>query len=276
MRASHKRADSPKACASQGRGGSATVCRTLPLMARVRLESSASLLALLLIAGWMAEPLIGQTIRGVVIERTTDRPIDLARVVLVEAGGDTVAVTASDARGFFSVTTDEPGDYRVTVEAFGYRLQGAGPFELARGELRVVQINLDASPVEIRGLDVETEETASPYLVRQGFTERRRMGFGRFLGPRDLEDFRTIIRSTQDIFYRVPGVMLGPTGPYMIGSNGIPCGPTIFLDGIRVEAGVPPLEHLEAIEIYARAVQVPLQYALAAEGCGVILYWTKH
>jgi hypothetical protein len=61
----------------------------------------------------------------------------------------------------------------------------------------------------------------------------------------------------------------------MIGSNGAQCEPATFVDGVRI-ADLPPLEQLEAIEIYTRAVQVPLQYSGAAQGCGVILYWTKH
>lgn len=236
--------------------------------------SAVPLLLAVLFSLWSeAEPLTAQTIRGLVLERVTDRPIDLVGVALVEVGGDTVATATSDSRGFFSVTADDPGHYRVVVEAFGYRLESAGPFELDLEELRVVQINLEPAPVEVQGIDVEAEETATPYLVRQGFTERRKMGFGHFVGPRELDDFRTIIRSTEDIFYRYPGVGRGGA---MIGSNGVPCGPAIFLDGVRTTERIPPLEQLEAIEIYTRAVQVPLQYSWAAQGCGVILYWTKH
>lgn len=236
--------------------------------------SAVPLLSAVLFSMWAeAEPLTAQAIRGLVLERVTDRPVDLGRVALIEVGGDTVAMATSDARGFFSMTTDDPGHYRVVVEAFGYRLESAGPFELDRGELRVVQINLEPAPVEVHGIDVEAEETATPYLVRQSFTERRKMGFGHFVGPRELDDFRTIIRSTQDLFYRFPGVSPGPT---MMGSGGRTCRPAIFLDGVRIEPDTPPLEHLEAIEIYTRAVQAPLQYLWAAEGCGVILYWTKH
>ena len=62
----------------------------------------------------------------------------------------------------------------------------------------------------------------------------------------------------------------------MTGSNGEPCRPAVFLDGVRIKPDTPPLEQLEAIEIYTRAIQVPLQYSMAAQGCGVNLYWTKH
>lgn len=61
----------------------------------------------------------------------------------------------------------------------------------------------------------------------------------------------------------------------MRGSTGGGCGPATFVDGVRVK-DIPPLEQLEAIEIYTRAIQVPLQYVWAAQGCGVILFWTKH
>lgn len=252
-------------------------CRLLSLVGRVAPTSILWLSVVLLSPCLMTTgSLTAQTVRGLVLERVTDRPIELGRVALVEAGGDTVAVATSDARGFFSVTTEDPGHYHVLVEAFGYRLESAGPFELDLEELRVVQINLEPAPVEVQGIDVEAEETATPYLVRQGFTERRKMGFGHFVGPQELDDFRTIVSSTEDIFYRFAGVTLGPQGPMMIGSTGRTCGPAVLLDGVRTTERIPPLEQLEAIEIYTRAVQVPLQYSWAAQGCGVILYWTKH
>lgn len=242
---------------------------------------SAWLLALVLPACLITEPLTAQAIRGLVLERVTDRPIGLGRVALIEVGGDTVATATTDGRGFFSVTAEDPGDYRVVVEAFGYRHEDAGPYELDRGDVRVVQINLEPAPFEIRGIDVEAEDTATPYLVRQGFTERRKMGFGHFLGPRELDDLRVVLRSTEEIFYRLPGVTLGPgEQPLMTASSGGGCIPVPFVDGVRVRKGrvrdSAPLEHLEAIEIYTRAAQVPLQYSWAAQGCGVVLYWTKH
>lgn len=237
-------------------------------------RGSALILAAALLPCLGTQPLTAQTVRGLVLERVTQRPIELGTVALVEVGGDTAAVAVSDARGFFSVTADDSGDYRVVVEAFGYRIERAGPFELDGGDLRVVQINLEPAPVEIGGLDVEAEETATPYLERQGFVERRKMGFGHFVGPRELDELRVVLSSTGDIFYRYPGV---GRGGGMLGSNGVPCRPALFLDGAKIKPDfVPPLEHLEAIEIYTRAVQVPLQYAMAAQGCGVILYWTKH
>lgn len=256
----------------------ATMCRNVlayvSLVARVAPTPSAGCLALVASSPLMTGPLTAQTVRGLVLERVTERPIELGSVWLVELAGDTVAAATSDARGFFSVTADDRGEYRVVVEAFGYRLGSAGPFELEGGDLRVVQINLEPAPVEIGGLDVEAEETATPYLERQGFVERRKTGFGHFIGPRELDELRVVLSSTGDIFYRYPGV---GRGGVMLGSTGVPCRPGIFLDGARIEPDVvPPLEHLEAIEIYARAVQVPLQYSWSAEGCGVILYWTKH
>lgn len=244
-------------------------------------QLSVWLLALALQACLITEPLTAQTIRGLVLERVTDRPIGLGRVGLIEVGGDTIATATTDGRGFFSVTAEDSGDYRVVVEAFGYRLDDAGPFELDRGDVRVVQINLEPAPLEIRGIDVETDETATPYLVGQGFVERRKMGFGHFLGPRELDDLRVVLRSTEEIFYRLPGVTLGPDErPRMTASSGGACVPVPFVDGVRVQKGRvrdhAPLEHLEGIEIYTRAVQVPLQYSWAAQGCGVVLYWTKH
>lgn len=246
-------------------------------MARVGLDVSAWFLVLVMSPCLMTEPLTAQTVRGLVLERVTDRPIDLGTIALVEVGGDTVATATSDTRGFFSVTATDPGDYRVVVEAFGYRLENAGPFELDNGDVQVVQVNLEPAPVRISGIDVEAQETAAPYLLRQGFVERRKMAFGHFVGPREFDDFRVVLRSTEDIFYRFPGVTLGPNGlPRMRGANGGTCTPAIFLDGVRMEPRNPPLEQLEAIEIYTRAVQVPLQYSWAAQGCGVILHWTKH
>ena len=157
----------------------------------------------------MTQPLSAQTVRGLVLERVTERPVELGSVTLVEPGGDTVAVAVTDARGFFSVTADGPGESRLMVDAFGHRRETVGPFDLGAGGLRVVQVSLEPAPVGISGIDVEASETVSPYLVRQGFTERREMGHGHFLGPRELDDLRTILSSTEDIFYRLHGLGRG-------------------------------------------------------------------
>ena len=249
-----------------------------------------------------AAPLSAQTLRGLLLERGTDRPIELGEITMLDVRGDTVATALSDANGLFSVSARDGGSYRLVARALGYRAQGAGPYEVDDDGMLVVQLLLEAQPVDIEGIDVEAEalfpEEVSVWLDRQGFYERRDAGLGHFLGPRELAELQPMIFQLSELYHRVPGVRLGPgREALMTSANGVGCAARIFVDGVLqdsrlIDRVVGRIDDLDGIEIYTRTVQIPLQYQWAAQlpdggrrdegplprssSCGIILIWTKH
>ena len=232
----------------------------------------------------VASPAGAQAIRGLLLESGTDRPIELGAVTMLGERGDTLASALSDENGLFSLTAPTGGRLRVIARALGYSLGSAGPFQLEDDGVMVVQVMLEPEPIPIAGIDVGTTTIAIaevPYLARRGFYNRMNVGVGHYITPTDLEEELPLITYTPELFYRIPGVFVSGGGRrvQMRSTRGDRCPPAVFVDGMRVTGAmdwVASLEALEAVEVYTRPVQVPLQYLWAGQGCGVILFWTKH
>jgi hypothetical protein len=97
--------------------------------------------AMLMLAGSTA---YSQTLIGRVTRSGT--PVVGALVLLIDAGGRTVARTASRELGDYSVNSP-PGSYRVQVLQIGWRPTVAGPFALVAGEIK--HANIDATGTRI-------------------------------------------------------------------------------------------------------------------------------
>lgn len=242
-------------------------------------------LVALLIPG--SSPTAAQTMRGLLLERGSDRPIGQGSITMIDARGDTVASGLSNERGLFVVSGSDGGEFRLIARALGYQAGRTGPFDVQDGGLMVVQVLLDPEPVPIAGVDVEADAVSfeEPYLAGQGFYEREQLGMGRFLGPEDLAREAPLIHRTGELLRKMPGVFVSPDGRMasMRSVMGGRCIPALFIDGIRARLGPYPSlddlawpEDLAGVEVYPRPLDVPLQYQWAAEGCGVIVFWTKH
>lgn len=230
-----------------------------------------------------AGPISAQTFRGLLLERDTDRPIELGTVTILDQDGDTVGSVLSDERGYFSVTASKDGTFLVFGDALGYRRQREGPFELDEGAVRIVRFGLELAPIGIEGVEIQTERVAQAvqYLSNQGFYDRQKMGFGHFLTPERLERERPFAIYTRDLFRRIAGVRVRDNGIQMRSFRGGDfCYATMILDGVRVQHrnpdGLAQPDEIEGIEIYRRGSEMPMQYLTVAQGCGVIVIWTKH
>ena len=98
----------------------------------------------LLIASLAASRAYSQTLTGRVTRN--DAPVVGALIVVIDAGGRTVARTASRDLGEYSVSA-APGTYRVQVLQIGWRPTLAGPFTLVGGA--VTRANIDATGTRI-------------------------------------------------------------------------------------------------------------------------------
>jgi len=112
------------------------------------------------------------------------------------------------------------------------------------------------------------------------FEERRRQGFGRFLGPGDLE--KMLLFRFTDALRTMPGVRLELSGSTdrvitMRGTRGR-CVPTVFVDRMRMagtealDSFLPP-DFVAAIEVY-QAGFAPAEFQDIFSDCGTIVVWT--
>lgn len=152
-----------------------------------------------------------QTLRGLLVERETQIPIELGRITLLTEDRDSVAAVLTDEQGYFSVSAPDPGLYRLVGSALGYRGSMIGPFELEEGDVRVVEVQVGVLPVALPGLMVAPERLAEPEvatLVATGFYDRLAEGRGEFLTPGEIA--ASPVRHTPQLFREMTTVRLLP------------------------------------------------------------------
>ena len=270
-----------------GAGGTLTPTTT-PTMRRL-------LPALLLLA--LADAVTAQTVTGRiydVAEAGTDEAPVIGAAVRLLAGADTVAVTTTGADGRYRLRAPREGRYRLAVTSLGYGPAEGGPFALAEGRARAVDVQMVPAVGFLGSVAVEAEEDR---LGRVGYYERRARALGRYVDREEIE--RRQPRVLSDLFYRLPGfIPLPQEGDVRIASvnsiRGASCRPTIVVDGAVVrsfgEGGggsgllsanpafaldeIVRVDEVEAVEAYAHG-GIPAQYGGTMSPCGLIVVWTR-
>lgn len=233
--------------------------------------------------------IMGQTIRGVVVESGTRKPVNLASVLIFSAAGDSVAGALTDSTGFFSLPAPEE-DFAIRVRGLGYRTERIGPFFLTSGNaVRVIEVALDPQPLSIEGVSVEAR---LPALDETGFYQRMVEGRGQFLTPSDIAESDAWF--TPELFYELdnvrPQYSEAPWARWVSlinATGGGSCEPRIFVDGVwlRPEFRRPgeglddavPVEDLLAAEVYWGPFQAPMKFQGTTKdnSCGVVVLWTR-
>lgn len=212
-------------------------------------------------------------LRGVVVSASGERPIAGARVSIM--GGPE---TRTNERGEWAITASPAGTRLLDVHAISFY-----------PERRAVDVLPDGAPVRVALSSYEAvldtmkvrarERVDTDYL---GFTERRRSGNGRYLGPEDIAPRAAI--NASDVFRNTLGVRYDrQVSPYLQ-VHGIRtdwCAAAVFVDGhwIRdltaedLDGWVQP-DEIAGIEIYD-AVSAPAQFHTGAVDCGAIVVWTR-
>jgi len=161
-----------------------------------------------------------------------------------------------------------------------------------------VEFRVGAQAMPIDGILVELQRPSIQHqLIRNGYVRRLQRGLGVFITPYDIENSGAI--GTPDLFRNIPGVAVRMVGGglsshlgesvQMMSATGY-CTPTMYVDGQRltpqVVAAQPigmllPLGDVDAIEVYRRPAEIPIEYAGTVRGlgddpiCGVIVVWTR-
>lgn len=239
----------------------------------------------------------GQSIRGVVVEDQSGRPLQLAAVEVTDTTGATVGTDITSLSGRFALALPGPGVYVIEVAAMGYERLTVGPFRLDTEAEPEVRIPLVPSPIPIPGVTATVERARTRvFLENQGFYRRKRMGFGRFFSPEEIEAadplrYADLLAGTPGVYFSYDGYLGEGLACGNFGAYGRSMIPQVFIDGVRVEfphirgAGssvhldtLVPITMVSAIEIYPRAGQAPAEFgatrASRSSSC-IVLIWTK-
>ena len=235
-----------------------------------------------------------QGIRGTGRDARTAEPVMLAYVGLLAPGRELVVAGLADRDGSFSLNAPAAGSYFLYVARMGYKSVIDGLFQVGEDGVFELQVGLTRAAVELEDLVVEAEEQRSK-LELVGFMERAAIGRGTFLIGEDIQAIA--LDKITDAFRNIPGLDVVTARPFVgpeamrnpeirIRRGGGECSPTLYVDGAimalgsqRPESGpVRPDDFVmpasvEAVEIYVRPSETPIQYE-AMGRCGVVLIWT--
>jgi len=256
---------------------------------------SATVLALALYAWTIGTPIgEAQVIRGTIRDARTSEPVMLAYVGLLEPGRELVVASLADRYGSFSLQAPTAGSYFLYVARMGYKSLIDGVFEVGEDGVFELQVGLTPAAISLEDLVVEAEERKSK-LDLVGFMERAAIGRGTFLIGEDIQ--AVAFDKITDAFRNIPGLVVITTRPQFgpesvrnpeirVRRGGGECSPTLYVDGaimalgsqrpgsgaVRPDDFVMPVS-VEAVEIYVRPSETPLQYE-ALGRCGAVLIWT--
>lgn len=217
-------------------------------------------------------PVAAQTLTGRVVDQT-NTGIAGAIVTLLQLDGRELERTTTTTDGSYQLTLPAPGRYRVRARAIGYSPGTSPPLDLVDRDSFEVDFRLapvvTLPPVEVIG------DAPNPFLVRQGYYERRRTykGWGHFLEGAAL---RATALSVADLLQDVPGIRVSGAGGRRVEVSGRwtgrrrrPC--KFYLNGVGTDINdaVSPSD-IVAIEVYPGQV-APLEYG--GTGCAVAA-WT--
>lgn len=221
------------------------------------------------------------SVRGVTRTLTRgagDQPLANARVTVWGSG--LVVRSASD--GGFALSGLPTGSYILETVAIGYQ-PSREVIELRPDAAVTVNTRLERlltlDTVQVRAL---RRRVLGPNVA--GFEERRQRGFGKFLGPEELN--RRVASQASDLFRMIPGVRvvpgLGGDRVLLRGDFKGSCVPTMFLDGMRIldmggvnsiNSYVSPME-IRAIEVYVSGAATPPEFSNGLSTCGSVVIWT--
>lgn len=243
------------------------------------------LYAILLVA--CAAPAAAQRVRGAAIDGD-GAPVQGVVVEIRSPAGEALAPLHTDSAGLFELMLPAPGRYELSASHLGY--VSIGPAELIadRGRELEIVLRMSTEALVLDPIEVTIRRAARTTLdeVHNRIEWVRRLGMGRTLTRDEIEvraaptihalvgQMSPRVRTVAPITGHDTILLSAPTDV-----EGV-CIPTIYLDGMRapdlVERNMIRPEHLEAVELYIGAAEIPAQYNTGTTAeCGTVLFWTR-
>lgn len=242
-----------------------------------------------------ASPAVAQVLRGTVMDTTSARPVDGARVAALSTAGVRIADAVTKTDGKFTFHLPTAGDYRLHASRPGYATTITETIGIDSGSEASFVIPMVRRPLPLDTVTVVARPLPAqqqvPHLVDAGFYHRQRMGFGYFLTRGDIDNRAALVIG--DLLRGIPGIQVHCRNPLqchvtMPGANTMfigsdkACSPSVVLDGLLLSVGgsnnsagfgaLRPF-NLEAVEIYTHSNGVPVQWRTSA--CGAIVAWSR-
>lgn len=255
-----------------------------------------------LLAASLAAPLGAQTIRGRVVDAASGEAVPQATVTAVTTEDRGAGRTRTAADGTFELDLRAAGTMRLRGERAGYQASLSQPLDVGIREVVEVTLRMSPQALSIEPLTVtgRVQPPRSRVLELNGFYDRERGGFGRFVHREDID--RHPEHNLVHTLARVPGVVIdvdrrgreiisfsrgrtvGTLRRAQMAQQDI-CFPLIYLDGSLMRYGPPDdvqlddvvkPDMIDGIEVYRSAAEIPPQFNGSGAGCGVIVIWTRH
>jgi len=196
----------------------------------------------------------------------------------VELEGTDIVATTND-RGEFTMANVPPGTMVLHAVHLGFDAETV-PVDLMSGEHKQIAIKLRKFVPAMEPVLVTARRSAA--LEKVGFTQRRKKGFGFYLGPEILDNFHATFLT--DILRQVPGLYLIRTarGDVLASSHapGVACVQYYLDDAPYMEVTPGDIQkfvsggEVVAVEVYQGIV--PMEYSRAGISCITIVIWTRY
>jgi hypothetical protein len=258
-----------------------------------------------------ALPLRAQIIHGTVVDGTSGATVRGAHIALLDLEGRTLGVAQSDSDGKFALRAPGEGRYLLRATHFAYVHAVTPAFEVSAAASVAIAFQLAPDPVRFDPLSVVVERREQRLEIA-GFYQRQRLAFGKFITREKIAASPAI--SLTDLLRRYPGVqvVIDPnsleTDLILRGTTSDDrCYPSVAIDGMVVRAGgfakqllgqflppsekeeekagvsiefgldtlAPPLDEIEAIELYPSLAGLPPFLVGRASPCGAVVIWTR-
>jgi hypothetical protein len=198
--------------------------------------------------------------------------------VTVTADGRDLA-TVSDSAGRFHLGRIPAGRQAFTLMRLGYR---AVNFEINLPPDSTILVDIRMRGAQTLPQVTVAAEREYARLSRDGFYERKRVGWGKYLTPEQVDSMSHYITTPAQLLRNINGLTIRCSRSSMIGctvrGGGDRCMAT-FIDGVYWRGELDQnlsIGAVFAIEVYNRAAIVPKEFAHPATiRCGAIVVWTQ-
>lgn len=210
---------------------------------------------------------------GRVLSETTAEPVVGAQVHLRRAARGAV----TDSAGAFRLDGLPPGLDTLAVRYRGYEPRSTR-LTLEPARTTRATFLLSERVFELAELEVVVRRLTA----REDRIERRRKsGLGHFIDREEIEELNPNLPS--DMLRQLPRVSVQPvrmggTAQVLIGRGTLVCEPSYYVDGVRMRdfaLDEMPLEQIDLIEVYTGPSEIPTEYRMDTDRCGVIAVWTR-
>ncbi len=204
-----------------------------------------------------------QSVRGVLLDAVTTRPVAGARIALLDSLGTDIAFVSTDSVGRFLLTSPRSGQFRMSIRRIGYEPATSGAISF-QGQ-KVWQLTLELAPLATELEPVTIRERTGRQWAVDGFRERQALGRGIFLDHLDILAGDPVYIA--DIFRGMPGmaIELGKSGPTVESRQGRGC-LKMFVNWLPLESlsenghrtmELPPPKEVMGVEVYRQFKEVP-------------------